>query len=261
MKDSLFWQISHPDITVRPSVVFGTMHLCVDSPQIIDRVNIVMDEFDSVYTETSLDVLDSAYMYKYITLPDTGIWEKYMSEKQFNKARAIFIKAYGIDLTLYRTFRPLMIMGLMYQSIHLSDGQSEKLDEYIWQRAKHYGKQTDGIESIEEQARVMKMIPYDYDFGMLKKWAKNVSTMNRQLKKLISVYYEEDVLALHKKSSKSLGALRSILLYDRNIIMADRIEKWHQQAPAFFTFGAGHLAGRKGVLTLLKKKGFTVLPY
>jgi uncharacterized protein YbaP (TraB family) len=42
--------------------------------------------------------------------------------------------------------------------------------------------------------------------------------------------------------------------------MANRIAEFTNQHTIFAAIGAGHLGGKKGVLRLLKKKGFTVKP-
>jgi len=42
--------------------------------------------------------------------------------------------------------------------------------------------------------------------------------------------------------------------------MADRLMSMHAIEPSFFTFGAGHLSGGKGVLRLLKDKGAFICP-
>jgi uncharacterized protein YbaP (TraB family) len=200
-------------------------------------------------------------MLKAITLAEDNLWEDHLGAKTYKKINKIFIKAYGIDLTMYRSFRPLMIMGLFYEAFNKTGMKSAKLDDYIWQVAKSNGSNVRGIESIEEQARIMYGIPLEYDFKLLKKWGRSISSMNRQLRKLIEVYHQEDVKDLYKRSVKSLGKLKSLMLHDRNVVMTERIANWHNEAPSLFTFGAGHLAGKKGVLTLLKKKGFVIKPY
>jgi uncharacterized protein YbaP (TraB family) len=200
-------------------------------------------------------------MLKSITLSEDNVWEDYLGSKTYKKIQKVFIKAYGVDLAMYRSFRPLIIMGLFYEAFNKTGLKSAKLDDYIWQVAESNGCSVKGIESIEEQARIMYSIPLEYDFNLLKKWGRSISSMNRQLKKLIKVYHQEDVNDLYRRSVKSLGKLKALMLHDRNVVMTDRIANWHNEAPALFTFGAGHLAGKKGILTLLKKKGFVIKPY
>ena len=86
-----------------------------------------------------------------------------------------------------------------------------------------------------------------------------MNKMNRQLKSLIDLYNKEDILTLYKRSIRSLGSIKKTLLTDRNEAMANRIIQIHEENPALITFGAGHLAGQKGVLKLLKSKGYKII--
>jgi uncharacterized protein YbaP (TraB family) len=52
--------------------------------------------------------------------------------------------------------------------------------------------------------------------------------------------------------------MRKALLFDRNKIMARRFAEMARQNSLFCAVGAGHLAGQKGMLRLLKKQGFKV---
>ena len=54
--------------------------------------------------------------------------------------------------------------------------------------------------------------------------------------------------------------MRRILLYKRNYIITDSISKHAQGSSVFCAVGAGHLHGYKGILRLLKHKGFKVKP-
>jgi len=49
------------------------------------------------------------------------------------------------------------------------------------------------------------------------------------------------------------------LLYERNNTMATRIEGFLKAGGRYFVVvGAGHLVGKKGIIELLKKKGYPV---
>lgn len=261
MDNSLFWSIYRPDSPDRTSVIFGTMHIGVSNGLLLDKIDRLIKKFHFVFTETSLDKVYNSYMMKTITLSEGNEWSVHLGQKTFKKIKNIFIKAYGVDVGMYQGFRPLIIMGLFYESFNNKGVKSAKLDEHIWQFAESNSCMVRGIESIEEQSRIMQNIPLEYDFNLIKKWGRNITLMNRQLSKLIEVYNQEDINELYKRSIKSLGKLKALMLYHRNVVMADRIATWHDEAPSLFTFGAGHMAGKKGVLTLLKKKGFVIKPY
>lgn len=191
-----------------------------------------------------------------------SIWDTYFTPKQYDKTRAILKKAYNVDIENHKQLRPMVITSLFYNHINndIPSG-SLKLDEFIWQYASKHGKQVGGVETIEEQVRVMKEIPISYDFELIKKWSKNIPKMNRQIKSLLKAYFSQDIQALYRGSSKSIGPLKKLLLFDRNQVMADRLYQWHIEERCFFSFGAGHIGGAKGVLNLLKQKGLIIKSY
>jgi uncharacterized protein YbaP (TraB family) len=54
--------------------------------------------------------------------------------------------------------------------------------------------------------------------------------------------------------------MRHVLLYDRFLKMVNSFEKIAAGQSLFAAVGAGHLAGGKGVLRILKKRGYTITP-
>jgi len=85
----------------------------------------------------------------------------------------------------------------------------------------------------------------------------------KELMDLITAYKAQDLPALMKlmRDSKFDGESSKIeeeLLEKRNTNWIPLIEKAAQSKATFFAFGAGHLAGDKGVITLLRQKGYTV---
>lgn len=258
----MFWKIYHPDHQDDFSILFGTIHLPVEHVEIVQKLEACIDLYDRVYTETDLSPGLNQYLLKYIKLDDLSIWDTYFTLKKYDKTRAILKKAYQVDIENHKQLRPMVITSLFYSHINdNTDSGSLKLDEFIWQYALEHGKRTAGVETIEEQVRVMKEIPISYDFELIKKWSKNIPKMNRQIKSLLKAYFLQDIQALYRGSSKSIGPLKKLLLFDRNRVMADRLYQWHLEESSFFSFGTGHMGGAKGVLNLLKQKGLIIKSY
>jgi len=60
-------------------------------------------------------------------------------------------------------------------------------------------------------------------------------------------------------SFKELPGIEKAFLFDRNVGMADKSEKFlKENKKTFVIVGAAHLLGDKGVLETLKKKGYKV---
>jgi len=83
-----------------------------------------------------------------------------------------------------------------------------------------------------------------------------------ELQKMLVIYEEEDIEGMldimDESENKKSADFNDILLNDRNANWIPVIEKVSSEQPTFYGVGAGHLAGEKGVIKLLRKKGYTV---
>lgn len=234
------------------------MHLGVSDPAgFMPGVKRAISEYSAVYTETELQPEVHARLHKQATM-DPALWNAYFSAHTLAKLVKVLRRVYGIELSGYLSYRPMFISSVITQKLFSCSGVG--VDQMIYDFALAEGKETLAIESFEEQLAVMGSIPISYDFLMLKKILRNVGAFSREARSLVEGYYEQDIYTIYKKSKRSLGAMRKVLLYDRNRVMAERIHKAHTLMPSFFSFGAGHMAGYTGVLRLLKHKGYKVKP-
>ncbi len=122
------------------------------------------------------------------------------------------------------------------------------------------GKKIAELETVDFQFKLMNSIMVAEEIYQY------VLTLDKQkeiTKTMINAYFNEDLDAL--------GALFNDPSYMQEDKMADLLEKrnkaWMEKIPAMmeqqaslFAVGAGHLVGEKGIINLLKKKGYQVTP-
>jgi Uncharacterized protein conserved in bacteria len=77
---------------------------------------------------------------------------------------------------------------------------------------------------------------------------------------MLARYAQGDIQGLYKSAKKDAKGMRKVLLYRRNRLMAKRFAEIASREPLFCAVGAGHLAGGKGMLRLLKNAGFSLRP-
>ena len=142
----------------------------------------------------------------------------------------------------------------------LSKDQDEELDSFLWTFAKNKNKTLLGIDTWQEQLATLQKLTLEYQIKGLMDIGKNAKKYRRTLQKSIADYVAGDFQKLFQGAKKGAGDKRKILLYQRNEIMATRIAAISQEQRIFAAIGAGHLGGGKGVLRLLKKRGFTIKP-
>ena len=144
----------------------------------------------------------------------------------------------------------------MLAEVVLGKNGAVGMDQYLFNYASSINKEISGVERVEEQGIVMKRIPLDAQIKSLKDISRNPKAFRRNIKKMNDLYQKGDLHNLHRKAKRSLGKMRKPLLWDRNRIMSDRITDLITETSAFIAIGAGHLGGGKGVIRLLKQKGF-----
>lgn len=257
-KESLLWEITNQE-TGNTSYLFGTMHIRDNRAfrylniikAKISRCKLYAAEFD-LHNEGNMEFGN------YMEMDDQQI-DQLIPEKKYKKLQRVLMKAFQIDLSAFNKLRPIFVSNIIAESILSRDNQLP-LDSYLWRYAEQEEKQLVGIESYQEQINILKSIPIDYQLKSLMGIGKNVKKYRRQILSLTRYYENSELSKLYKSGKASLGKLRKLLLYRRNKVMGERIAKLISQNSVFCSIGAGHLAGNKGVLKILKSKGFTLKP-
>lgn len=259
MKDSVCWQLVTDDQPT-PSTILGTVHLSIDDVmQRWQSIQTIIDTYDKIYTESSLATTDQQYQQQFIVLEDPSIYLQYVTPRRWAKMRATFLHYYKVDLYQVAHLRPLFILTAIHQSI-LGQVGGASLDQEIWDYAVANEKVVAGIETAQEQIDILLALPEETQYRQLVKLSRNISGQQRKIKQLIQAYIDQDVDKMYRLSARSMRSSRSLLLHDRNDRMVRRILDWHRKEASFFSFGAGHLGGRSGVLRQLRKSGATITP-
>ena len=80
--------------------------------------------------------------------------------------------------------------------------------------------------------------------------------------KMLKFYKSQnlDSLKILMDEDDSMIEISEDFLKNRNADWIPKIEKLIRESPVFIAVGAGHLAGKDGVLNLLKENGYTITP-
>jgi uncharacterized protein YbaP (TraB family) len=146
------------------------------------------------------------------------------------------------------------------------------LDTILFERGTAAGKETGGIETLDEQLAVFDKFSTAEQVAMVKDTIRQLRAFRAQ-RRSPSDYFAQLYLAgdldqlvteLNKLDAsgddpKLTAKFMDLLLYRRNATMAARIIqrlREHPDTSCFFAIGAAHLQGDKGLLASLKKAGF-----
>jgi len=247
---SLLWALTPP--AGRPSWLFGTMHIRDErAHQLSTSLYPLINESDVFIGEMDLTVPDSVIEH---TRYDA---RNYMTEEAYKKLRQQLLKSFHIDLTTYSHLHPLMIMSAISNSVFQTEHYIS-FDEHLWNYAKENGKVTTGLESYEEQFRILHSIDAGPLYKQLRNIGRNPSSVRNHTSRGLNLYMQGRIHELYILSKSSMHDLRKKIIYERNARMADVILQLDLSLQYFITVGAGHLSGQYGLISLLKKKGFVI---
>ena len=261
---SLLWEITGNGLQ-KPSYLFGTMH--VSSKMVFhlpDSFYYAIKNVETVALELNPDVwqgqmvkLDELQLnYKNFTqAPNTD----YLNEKSFQ------LEKYEDELKTALSSEPTVVNSLLYRSYKSKEDFEEDtfLDLYIFQTGKKLGKRATGVENYYETEKIVMEAYAD----MAKEKNKKTIDMDGESmgdisQKMEDAYRSGDLDLLDSLSDMmdASDAFRNKFLYKRNDIQANSIDTILKKNSLFACVGAAHLAGDKGVIELLRKKGYMLRP-
>ncbi|MEZ4912206.1 MAG: TraB/GumN family protein [Saprospiraceae bacterium] len=252
----MLFKFYHPDSQI-VHYLFGTIHLrntdaythAKIAEKYITKVSTYCAEMD--LNNDGVDLLP------YMTLQDGNTNSSYWGARKFSKFRMLCLKAYALDLEYLDHMTPFYIHNMITESI-IGKSDSDPLDMYLWKFAMGNEKKMMGLESLEDQINILQKIPLPFQYKMLQSTFKNSKTYYQKVHKLVELYKDSNLKSLYKSTKKSMGGLRDLMIYNRNIRMTERIQILSRTESLFVAVGAAHLPGNNGIIALLKRSGYKV---
>ncbi|HXB43724.1 MAG TPA: TraB/GumN family protein [Puia sp.] len=261
---SLLWQITGNGLT-KPSYLFGTMH--VSSKMVfnlgdsfyagIKSSDVVALELDPQLWQDQMARFQK--MQSNLHFYSQGAPNDYLNEKSFQ------IEKYEEKLKAALSEEPTIINGLLYRTFQPKADFEEDtyLDLYIYQIGKKLGKQATGVENYFETEKLILEATQDM---MKDKKRRNPDgdgeSMYEIEKKTEDAYRQGDLDLLDslERLMQSSDAFMEKFLYKRNEIQARSIDSILKKHSLFVGVGAAHLPGKRGVIELLRTKGYKLRP-
>lgn len=261
---SLFWEITGNGLK-QPSYLFGTMHVSNKMVfHLSDSFYLAIKSVDAVALELNPDLwqgqmVEMDRMKQQYTDFAQVSGNDYLNENSFR------IKKYDDELKQALSSEPFVVNSLLYRSYKSRADFEEDtfLDLYIFQTGKKSGKRATGVEDYYQTE---KLIMEAYNDMAMEKKKRVIDTDGESgddiVEKMQDAYRKGDLDlmdSLDRMVEKS-DAFREKFLYKRNEIQANSIDTILKKNSLFVGVGAAHLAGERGVIELLRKKGYTLRP-
>ena len=249
--DTFFWRVDGPK---GPTYLLGTMHIGVDPEEVLptgiwkkfDDSRIFVLEVDA----TGPDTLGLGMQPPGRSLDDD------LTPEQWD----IVVTSLGLDPEIAEGLKELQVWMLVVQLTQEIAPQTPSIDDVLQIRASNYDKETAFLESIKQQAALLERF---MDVEYLLYFVQDLDAQRKSLAHSADIFRRGDEEALYQSSvvsmEKQIGADGlDALLFARNRTWIPLLEQHIAAGNAFVAVGASHLIGDKGVVALLRAKGYTV---
>ncbi len=285
----LLYKISGNGLT-KPSYLFGTHHFADgEFSKSVNYLHRIMKEAEQFCGELDLEEvarvekLYNEHIIKYSALPNNQTMDDILTRSELARLNKITKELLGYS---YKEMpaekydvvsRVVPIVYTMMVSIWKPSEKSNQsgktnnpIDIYLLRYAKESGKRVLKFECVEDQLDII--FPFQMPLKQQKKYMfhalENQDIASELQESIAKAYRVQDVetikgVILNKRLSiiNAYSKENMKRLFDeRNTAWAERMPAMMGEKSTLFFVGVGHLLGQKGLLNLLRKKGYTVEP-
>ena len=261
--NSLLWQVSGNGLH-HPSYLFGTFHLmCKDDIHFSDQLKTSIKSADKIYMEMDMD--DPATMLAglfLMNMKDGKTLQQLYSADDYKKVSSYFSDSLHMPLSFIGGMKPFFLEAMLYPKLMPCNTVSG-VEEELMKLAKTDKKEIKGFETMEFQAAIFDSIPYKEQAEELLHSIDSIEVNKKEFNNMLTVYKSQhinEIENLFSKSESGMEAHQGLLLNDRNKNWVGQLKNIFKDTSVFVAVGAGHLVGKLGLISLLKKGGYTVQP-
>ncbi|RTZ72222.1 MAG: hypothetical protein DSZ02_09915 [Gammaproteobacteria bacterium] len=258
----LLYEVSRPGEATH--YLFGTMH-SDDSRvlAVLEGLKQPLASVDQVVLEILPDAMAMVEVSVAMLLPPEQSLSKLIGKELFERAAKVAAEK-GLPRIAVERMRP-WALAITLGTPELT---GEAMDQAIYRRALSAGKQLLALETPAEQMALFDSLPDDLQVRLLKEVLEQRKHLAEQLEALTQAYLDRDLEKLQELSLDYEVAgdellaewFRKKLILDRNRTMYRRLLPILDRGATLVAVGALHLAGKEGLVTLLRRAGYRVEP-
>lgn len=264
-KNSLLWKISGNGLQ-KDSYLYGTMHVSAKVAFHLDDVF-----FESLLKSdyVALESDPTFWLENIFNSPEE--MRRFSPVNSFN-SRDFYNTPFQLlepkqqEIMFFLSREDMLLNGVMYRTNQMMQNFQEDtfLDMFIYQTGKKNGKKIFSLEDFKESSSLVKKA---VSSGKMMKdkpdmWLQKRLNDENYFTLMNNAYRDRNIQFLDSLNSAMYSdSYLKNMLYIRNRNMAEKIDSIVKTGSLFSGIGAAHLGGEKGVLQMLRDKGYTVTPF
>jgi uncharacterized protein len=264
-KSALLYRITGKNLK-KPSYIFGTIHLiCPKDMFPAEPLKGFINQTQQLMLEIDMD--DPAELQKMANgtiLPNGKSVKDLLKPDEYKKVDDMFRTYLGISYDLLQTYKPILVSAILLRSPKvIGCAGPVAYDSFLAETATAGKLPIYGLETVEAEFAALDAQPLEKQVEGLNKMAADPEKSFGEFKNLYRIYLSQSSDDLYDLTSKHAGKdthLQEKLLVERNAAWIAVIEKNITAMPSFIGVGSAHLGGKKGVINLLRSKGYELTP-
>ena len=265
----ILWEVRRPGTA--PSHLFGTIHLA--DPRVLAlplEVRAAFGASTSFLTELVVNEAVARRYYEAAQFEDGRALAALIGADEYARVSAI-MQARGFPPDLLPRTKPWAVM--LNLALPAPDtGPMDRgvvLDQQLYLLARVQNKAVGELDQIEEQIFLFDEMPMEAQIALLRNALANYHRLGDATERAIAAWVRRDLAALWRISQEGAtdaanaaefaphqALFNRRILFDRNLVMAYRMQPALRRGRAFVAVGALHLYGEQGVLKLLADQGY-----
>lgn len=196
--------------------------------------------------------------------PENDSLEKHVSRETYEIIKKEF-GGLGLPIEFINKQKPWLLALTLtsLELLQLGFDPNYGIDMHFLSNAS--GKKILELESLDYQINLFSRFSDEDQELFLLYTLKDLKMLGQEVDKLIHAWTSGDTKSMESiitksiKEDKRMSSIYEKLIYERNRNMASRIEEFLKTKETHFVIvGAGHLVGNKGIIEILKRKGYHV---
>jgi uncharacterized protein len=261
--NSLLWKIEGNGLKFA-SYLFGTMHLIQKEYYYFPReLEKIVKKTDLLLTEINLNELDNQIeALKMMTLKEGSLvdfFSQIQKDSLLTWAKDKLMMDEKAFLATFGKFKPFIIIQTATQLAFF--GKTESYELSLKSLADKHKITMGGLETMKQQLSFFDDMTREEQAQMVMESISDEAKMIDEMNSLQRAYkgqYLDSLEFLMKKDKGMLAKHEEILLTNRNMAWIPKIQEHITEKSCFIAVGAAHLIGEKGLIQLLKNKGYQV---
>lgn len=257
----LLYEVTGNDLK-QPSYIFGTVHIvCPEDIFSLETLGSYIKKTDQLILELDMDnPAELQAVVAGMALPGGKTLKDFLAPEEYARVDQMFKEYLGNSVDNFAAVKPAMLQIMVATSPKfIGCAKPDSYETSLLKLAVQNDKSIEGLETAATQIEILDKQPFEKQAEALYEMSLDPDKAIGDFRNLLKTYKTqnaENLFLLLNQQMEGEREFQTALLDSRNAAWIPKIEEAVRAKPSFIAVGGGHLGGKKGILNLLREKGY-----